>query len=470
VLVKQLVFRAPLCDREVLEAKRAGIRNLIAGVKKTEQAMKNNETTKQGDQEKLVRRPGGPVARLKEVFVKPAISKGKGSQRLIGDIEAHENGLRFSSKTVGTPLDIMYSNIKHVIVVPSRKEPVAAIHVALRSEILLQNLKRTAHVHFWVQTETEGDDIVGHTNKTEEEEDAEAERAAAIKEKINKEFITFSRQLRQVCPIPVEVPFREAWFEGNIDTAGSGSLSIACTSSAICAVLDTTKFFVLGIEEVECVIFERVKDTGRGSVDMTFIPKNYTQPVQQIHNVRKSFVAMLKDLCCEKYKLRFYETPQNNNWREIMKVVVKAQTDGHWVPWAKAKDGKEDEEEEEEESDDDDDDSDDEQQGWEQMFNAEDSSSDSSAEGSGSDDEEEEESEEDDDSEDTSLASDEDESVEESEDEDEDDWSDMQAEAEDDDRKRKWADDDDEKPAKRARKPAKPAAKAKPSKSAPKRR
>eukprot|EP01062_Namystynia_karyoxenos_P083181 TRINITY_DN951_c1_g1_i2.p1 TRINITY_DN951_c1_g1~~TRINITY_DN951_c1_g1_i2.p1 ORF type:complete len:1027 (+),score=449.94 TRINITY_DN951_c1_g1_i2:85-3165(+) len=442
--IKQLVFRARETERLELESKRAQVRKMMQAMKKEEMASKDKDViVPQGN---LQLRPGGPFARLREVFIKPQVMKGKGMNRCIGDLEAHQNGLRFASKLLGGKnIDVLYNNIKHFMCIPSKHDRFAVIHCVLHNDIRLLTDKKTSHIQWWVETETDGDDIDGR-QRDDDSEDEEEERAKQTKMKINKEFIQFGKLVRQGTGMQTEVPFNEAWFEGYAASSDAGLEMLACTKQTISHVVNSSKFFVITMSDVEVVVFERVA-MGRANFDVAFINKDYSKPAQLISSIPQKYMSILKDLCCQVYKLKFYETPQNNNWREVLKEVQSSQKKGCWNPWAEYKPDKENEGSSEEEED--------EILGWEHIFNndaGEDSTSDEEAEESSEDDEDsdDEEGEE-------SLEDESDEPEGEDEEEEDDssalDWSEHERQAEKADRKRSWSEDEDE-PRKARAKPA----------------
>lgn len=372
--VKQLTYRARTSQKGDLEEKRAAVRRMMTNLKKREQTVKDSEgLVKQAD---LVKRPAGPIVKLKEVYIKPQVVTGKGSMRCLGDVEAHDNGLRFNSpKYLTKPIDILYDNIKHFLTLPSKHDRFAAIHCVLHNEILLGTGKKTKDIQFWVETETEGEDVCGQRSRlTEQEEDEQERQDKATKSAINKEFLAFAKKLNEAVGIEREIPFAEAWFEGYAGMSDAGLTMLACTKKTVSSVIDTNKFFVASVPEVEVCVFERVVQ-GRMNFDMAFINKDYTKPVLQIFNIPKKYMGVIKDLCCSVYNIKYYETEANNNWKEVMKEVRKDLQEGTWEPWSakavsKRKGGDDDEEDPEEENEEEEEPT----RGWEFIFNPDDGS------------------------------------------------------------------------------------------------
>ena len=83
-------------------------------------------------QEKLIRIKDQRVPRLQDLIMRPQIS----GRKCIGHLEAHQNGLRFTS-TKGEILDVMYGNIKHAFFQPCENTLMVLIHFHLKDFIMI---------------------------------------------------------------------------------------------------------------------------------------------------------------------------------------------------------------------------------------------------------------------------------------------------------------------------------------------
>lgn len=127
-------------------------------------------------QEKLiVNKPGVKAPKLTEIFIRPNIS----GRRTSGTLEAHKNGLRFSSSKgsqIGTTppppdrtsiksiyyinqnllpfmslsADILYKNVKHAFLQPAEHEMLVLIHFHLHDGIMVGK-KKTSDVQFYTE-------------------------------------------------------------------------------------------------------------------------------------------------------------------------------------------------------------------------------------------------------------------------------------------------------------------------------
>jgi nucleosome binding factor SPN SPT16 subunit len=114
------------------------------------------------EQDNLVEMKGRRAIKLPEVFIRPPLD----GKRLPGEVEIHQNGLRYQSpmgsQKVGEwsnvcypcePMvlnhssffpDILFSNIKHLFFQPCDHELIVLVHLHLRAPIMIG--KKKAHV------------------------------------------------------------------------------------------------------------------------------------------------------------------------------------------------------------------------------------------------------------------------------------------------------------------------------------
>ncbi|KAL8433991.1 hypothetical protein ACSSS7_003451 [Eimeria intestinalis] len=109
-------------------------------------------------QDKLILNRSGRRILLKDLMIRPNISTGM--RKLIGALEAHTNGLRFTVNTRGQMdvVDITYGNIKHAILQPCERELIVLVHFHLKAPILVGK-KRTQDVQFYTEAGTQTDDL-----------------------------------------------------------------------------------------------------------------------------------------------------------------------------------------------------------------------------------------------------------------------------------------------------------------------
>ena len=187
---------------------------------------------------------------------KPTINKGK--SRTLGRFSAHVNGFRYEADSC-RPVDILYSNVKHLIACPntSQHERFAAVHLKLHNPIELQIGAKTSDFHLYTEVMEDGEDIADDKTRRRERDDAkEEEEEARFVKRVNNEFIRFALEMRGKFPTgTVEVPFpKDSYFEG---VANDQLGPITVTPNTIHTVLEGT-FFIISMVEVETVICSSV--------------------------------------------------------------------------------------------------------------------------------------------------------------------------------------------------------------------
>lgn len=388
------------------------------------------------EQEKLVRTKNERVPRLADLTMRPVVA-GRKTQ---GNLEAHSNGLRFIS-TRSEVVDIMYNNVKYAIYQPCENEIMVLAHFHLKNPIMIGK-KKHSDVQFFTEV-VDASQAVDNSRRSmyDPDEMDDEQRERQLRRRLNQAFKEFCKKVESVAKgngyaLEFEIPYRDLGFIGNPHKE-----MVTIMPTLNCLVnLTETPFFVVDLDEVDHVHFERVTYMSK-AFDMVLVNKDFNKPpwrIDMIPNGDKDAVQeWLTDM-----ELTYTEGPMNLNWKQIIATVKD--DDRFYM------DTEEDEVTEKE-------------AGWEflRLF--------------GKDDDEENEEEENDsefsDADEDEAASDDESEVEdlESEDDDDDDfeadeeleeqgldWDEMEAEAAlDDKRKRSRGDDVDEEPAKKPRRPSK---------------
>ncbi|KAJ3025663.1 UNVERIFIED_CONTAM: FACT complex subunit spt16 [Siphonaria sp. JEL0065] len=340
------------------------------------------------EQDKLVEMRGaGRRLLLREVYARPAL-EGK---RFAGDLELHTNGLRYQSALRNDQrIDVLFSNIKHLIFQPCEGELIVIIHIHLKNEIMIGR-KKTKDVQFYREVTDANFDETGNRkrrqNYGDEDEFAAEQEERQRRAALDKEFKLFAEKIADASngEIEVDIPFRDLGFQG---VPHRQPVLLAPTTDCLVHLVEPP-FVVTIINEIERVHLERVR-FGLKSFDLVIVYKDFTRPVQHINTIPTDQLENLKEWL-DSVDVPFTEGPINLSWPQIMKTVNESPYDfyneGGWSFLQQDSDEEDDEEEQESEfemsdvdSDDGSDDSD-----------SEDYNSDSDASGSGSDDDSEEE-------------------------------------------------------------------------------
>ncbi|EPS40141.1 hypothetical protein H072_6077 [Dactylellina haptotyla CBS 200.50] len=347
-------FVRSLSYRSTDRNRMAEISQAIQDMKK--QALKRDQEKKEMEdvvtQDNLIEIKNRRPQRLPDVYVRPALD----GKRVAGDIEIHQNGLRYVSPLRSGPdqrIDILFSNVKHLFFQPCEHELIVIIHVHLKTPIMVGK-KKTKDVQFYreamdIQFDETGNRKRKYRYGDEEEFEAEQEERRR-RAQLDKEFRAFAEKISEATKeegLDVDIPFRELGFYGVPFRA-----NVLCQPTTECLVqLTDPPFLVITLDEIEVAHLERVQ-FGLKNFDIAFVFKDFSRPVVHINSIPVESLESVKDWL-DSVNIAFTEGPLNLNWMQIMKTVTSDThqffADGGWKFLSTETDD-EDEEEEEEES------------------------------------------------------------------------------------------------------------------------
>lgn len=336
IFIRDLTFSAPRED--VFHEFVRGVNESIRDVKAADTESQNNQgLARTGG----LRQTPNPK-KLPNIKIRPAPIAGK--HGVTGNVEIHENGLRFSSISCA-PIEILYSNVKFFIYAPAIKSISTIFHVTLKQPILVGK-KKTDQISFYADV-LEASESVEGTRRSYEEELAMEERERQRVETTNKEFAIFSREVGLKAGRPVESPIMSFQLEG----VTYRELTPISASNRVLWAVNCTPPFTMGVNEMELMAIERLTDRGI-NFDVTFVPKNYKQTVA-ITTVPRSCLDTLKDWALQA-GLYYVESNVNLMWPALLKRI---RDDPEWEPygpggWVAMTDDAEDDEEDEDMDDD----------------------------------------------------------------------------------------------------------------------
>ncbi|KAJ1849454.1 FACT complex subunit spt16 [Coemansia sp. RSA 2708] len=319
---------------------------------KRDQAKREAEKAQLADiveQDRLVTAPGQRPPRLADVFMRP-LAEGK---RFPAALEIHANGLRYltAGRGGGTPVDILFNNIRHLFFQPCDRELLVLIHVHLRNPIMLGK-KKMQDIQFYREASDAAFDETGNRRRRvrygdEDEIEAEQEELRRRRQ-LNREFEDFAARIVDASNHEVELdkPFRNIAFTGVPARA-----NVLLQPTVECLVhLSDAPFFVLTVADVELVHLERVQ-FGLKNFDMVFVFRDFKRTPVHVNSVPMKQLDDIKEWL-DSVNLAFTEGPVNLNWAQIMKTVVKDPLgfyeDGGWAFLAQDSDAEADESDEEE--------------------------------------------------------------------------------------------------------------------------
>ncbi|KAA8647532.1 chromatin-remodeling protein SPT16 [Aspergillus tanneri] len=300
------------------------------------------------EQDKLIEIRNRRPVKLPDVYLRPPLD----GKRVPGEVEIHQNGLRYMSPFRNEHVDVLFSNVKHLFFQPCAHELIVLIHVHLKTPIMIGK-RKTRDVQFYREaTEMQFDETGNRRRKhrygDEEEFEAEQEerrRRAAL----DREFKAFAEKIADAGKdegVDVDIPFREIGFTG---VPNRSNVLIQPTTDAL-VQLTEPPFLVITLSEIEIAHLERVQ-FGLKNFDLVFVLKDFHRPPVHINTIPVESLEGVKDWL-DSVEIAFTEGPLNLNWTTIMKTVVSDPygffADGGWSFLAAESDSEDGSEEEEE--------------------------------------------------------------------------------------------------------------------------
>ncbi|KAI2132109.1 FACT complex subunit spt16 [Ophidiomyces ophidiicola] len=299
------------------------------------------------EQDKLIEIRNRRPVKLPDVYLRPPLD----GKRVPGEVEIHQNGLRYLSPLRNDHVDVLFSNVKHLFFQPCAHEMIVIIHVHLKTPIMIGK-RKTRDVQFYREaTEMQFDETGNRRRKhrygDEEEFEAEQEerrRRAAL----DREFKAFAEKISDAGKdegVDVDIPFREIGFTG---VPNRSNVLVQPTTDAV-VQLTEPPFLVVTLNEIEVAHLERVQ-FGLKNFDLVFVFKDFHRPPAHINTIPVENLEGVKDWL-DSVDIAFTEGPLNLSWNAIMKTVTSDPhgffRDGGWSFLATESDSEESEEDEE---------------------------------------------------------------------------------------------------------------------------
>ncbi|GAM27039.1 hypothetical protein SAMD00019534_102140 [Acytostelium subglobosum LB1] len=310
----QLMFIREVTYR-ILDAK--SLNNYLRLIKEmrkrvTSRESENREKSTLIAQEKLILTKGR-IPKLSDTSVRPTLS----GRRSLGNLEAHENGLRFTptGNKDKTPIDILYKNIKHALFQQADQESTVLVHFHLHNALMIGK-KKSKDVQFYSEISEMSQSLDMNSRSMNDEMDEEV-REREFKKKLNNEYQAFVKRVEEIVPggFEFDIPYRDLAFYGvpNVTT-------VLLQPSVQCLVnLLETPFFVLTLDELEIACFERVSRNLR-NLDLVFVFKDFTRVPIRISTIPREYFEHIKEWL-DQCNIKFYLSERNLNWKKIMQEI-----------------------------------------------------------------------------------------------------------------------------------------------------
>ncbi|KAL5719018.1 DNA helicase [Ranunculus cassubicifolius] len=260
--------------------------------------------------------------RLHDLWIRPTFG-GKGRKQT-GDLEAHVNGFRYTTRRQDERVEIMYGNIKHAFFQPAEREMITLLHFHLHDHIMVGR-KKVKDVQFFVEVMDAVQTLGGSRRSAHDPDEIEEEqRERDRKNKINLVFQNFVDKVNDIWSQPqfrgleleFDLPFRELGFHG---VPHKSSTFIVPTPTCLVELLETPSL-VITLSEIEIVCLERVA-LGQKSFDMVTVFKDFKKDVFRIDSIPYTALDGIKEWL-NTTDIKYYESRMNLNWRPILKTII----------------------------------------------------------------------------------------------------------------------------------------------------
>ncbi|GAA6022046.1 hypothetical protein JCM10207_001030 [Rhodosporidiobolus poonsookiae] len=269
------------------------------------------------EQDKLIELKGKRPIKLTEVQLRPSFD----GKRQSGDVEIHSNGIRYQSSGKSEhKLDILFSNIKHLLFQPCDNELIVVLHIHLKSPIMIGK-KKAKDVQFFREVSDASFDETGNKKRKRnyhDEDELEAEQEERKRRAdLNKYFKAFSDKIAEASNgrVEVDIPFRELGFQG---VPFRSNVLLQPTTETL-VFLTEPPFLVLTLSEIEIAHLERVQ-YGLKNFDLVFVFQDFSRPPVHINSIPSNQLDSVKEWL-DSVDIPFSEGPVNLNWQAIMKTV-----------------------------------------------------------------------------------------------------------------------------------------------------
>merc|ERR1712051_357753 len=263
-------------------------------------------------QDTLVLGTGKGNPKLKDLYIRPNIVQ----KRLIGVLEAHTNGFRYTSIR-GDKVDILYNNIKHAFYQPCDGEMIILLHFHLKNAIMFGK-KKHIDVQFYTEVGEITTDLGKHQHMHDRDDLAAEQAERELRHKLKNAFKSFCEKVESVTKgaVDFDQPFKKLGFMG-VPFRETVQLQPTATS-----LVNLTSWppFVVSLDELELIHFERVQFQLK-NFDMGFIFKNYTKKVILVGSIPMNTLDHVKDWL-NSVDIKYTEGVQSLNWTKIMKTIL----------------------------------------------------------------------------------------------------------------------------------------------------
>jgi len=265
----------------------------------------------------------GRVPSLAHLNIRPNIS---GNRQTSGTLEAHSNGFRFHSK-LGN-VDIIYTNVKHCFFQPADNSLVIVLHFHLHNDIMVGK-RKIKDIQFYTEVMEASQAVTGTTRRQsrwgEAEEIEDEQRERALKNKLNREFDSFTKKVQDLpeANLEFDMPYRELGFMG---VPSCNNILLQPTVHCLINVIEYPPF-VMTLDEVQIAYFERVQFS-LATFDLVFIFKDWDMKEVRLSAVPSASLESIKEWL-DSCNIKYYQGKSNVNWKQVLSRI-KVDSEKFW--------------------------------------------------------------------------------------------------------------------------------------------
>jgi len=310
--IKELTFRS--LSQKNLAQVHMQFQELRKRVRQREQkAEQEKDLVKQ---QKLIRIKDQRVPRLQDLTMRPTMT----GRKCVGTLEAHQNGLRFTSVRQET-LDLLYDNVKHAIYQPcDPKTAMVVVHFHLKDFIMIGK-KKQKDVTFFTEVTDQSQSLEATKRSSYDPDELDEEqREREMRRRLNAAFKDFCLKVEKVAShydhqLQIDVPFMKSAFEG---TPYREMVRIMPTTHCLINLTETP-VFCLTINDIEHVHFERAGFTTK-AFDIVLIFKDWNVAPKHIISIESKYMDIIQEWL-NLVEITYSMGAQPMDWSEVMPAV-----------------------------------------------------------------------------------------------------------------------------------------------------
>jgi nucleosome binding factor SPN SPT16 subunit len=318
VFIRELTYTGSGRHEKDFEEFARQVREIQAQIKNADVARK----AKQGLAAMSAIKLTGSPLRLRSVRMRPPPVPAGKNHRDVGNLELHENGLRFTFNG-GETLEFPFDNVKHFIFQHAATgQAMTIFHITLKQPMMIGK-RKLEEVQVVAEVLEAYDDLEKGRRGGDAGDEEQEERDRKLLIQTNLEFMNFSRAVEGKFGRSVETGIQKFSFSG----VPQREMTVLRGSTRVLWAVTDFPFFTMSVSDIEMAHFERAMQ-GNKTFDVSFIPTSYKAAIP-VTSIAWSDLGVVKDWCLSA-NLPYAEHAINVAWPQMLKVIRE---DKDWEPW-----------------------------------------------------------------------------------------------------------------------------------------